>query len=183
MRRFLALPVALGFSGALLASPASASARRPTWILARGRWRRGSQRWQKAETDITTKTVAENFKFLWKLKLGNGARETSSFSEPLLFPGLITGRGFKDLAFLADTTPYMPSIPSWETGLAKGFPVHRRKQALREYSGDYGTAAGHSLRCAPARHSKARLYGLLLTNQSLLPRVAWAVRPEADILA
>ena len=62
------------------------------------------ERWQRAETDITTKSVVENFKFLWKLKLGNAPTATSSFSELLLFPGLITGRGFKDLAFLADTT-------------------------------------------------------------------------------
>jgi outer membrane protein assembly factor BamB len=57
---------------------------------------------QKAETDITTETVAKDFKFLWKLKLGKEPAKSSSFSEPLLFPGLITGRGFKDLALLAD---------------------------------------------------------------------------------
>jgi outer membrane protein assembly factor BamB len=58
--------------------------------------------WQKAETDITTATVAKGFKFLWKLKLGNRSAKSSSFSEPLLFPGLITARGFKDLALWAD---------------------------------------------------------------------------------
>jgi outer membrane protein assembly factor BamB len=58
--------------------------------------------WQKAETEITTETVGKNFKFLWKLKLGSGSTKASSFSEPILFPGLITGRGFKDLAILAD---------------------------------------------------------------------------------
>src|SRR6202041_3269033 len=47
-------------------------------------------------------TVAKDFRFLWKLKLGKGPAESSSFSEPLLFPGLITGRGFKDLALLGD---------------------------------------------------------------------------------
>ena len=45
---------------------------------------------------------AKNFKFLWKLKLGSGSTKASSFSEPILFPGLITGRGFKDLALWAD---------------------------------------------------------------------------------
>ena len=58
--------------------------------------------WQKAETEITPETVAKDFKFLWKLKLGSGSTKASSFSEPLLYPGLITGRGFKDLALLAD---------------------------------------------------------------------------------
>ena len=57
--------------------------------------------WQRAETQITTDTVAKNFKFLWKLKLGN-APAKSALSETLLFPGMITGRGFKDFAFVAD---------------------------------------------------------------------------------
>ena len=58
--------------------------------------------WQKAETLITTDTVAKEFKLLWKIKLGNGAAKTASFSEPLLVPGMITGRGFKDFAFWGD---------------------------------------------------------------------------------
>ena len=58
------------------------------------------QGWQKAETEITPETAATNFKFLWKLKLGN--QSSSSFNEPLLVPGMITGRGFKDFAFWAD---------------------------------------------------------------------------------
>jgi outer membrane protein assembly factor BamB len=58
--------------------------------------------WQKAETEITTQTVGKDFKFLWKLKLGSESPKTSSFSEPILYPGLITGRGFKDLALWAD---------------------------------------------------------------------------------
>ena len=58
--------------------------------------------WQKAETEINTDTVAKDFKFLWKLKLGKETSKSPSFSEPLLYPDLITGRGFKDLALLAD---------------------------------------------------------------------------------
>jgi outer membrane protein assembly factor BamB len=58
--------------------------------------------WQKAETDITTETVANNFKLLWKIKLGNQASNSSTFSEPILVPGMITGKGFKDFAFWAD---------------------------------------------------------------------------------
>jgi outer membrane protein assembly factor BamB len=57
--------------------------------------------WQRGETEITPDTVSKDFKFLWKIKLGTAK---SSFSEPLLFPGLITGRGFKDLALLADAS-------------------------------------------------------------------------------
>ncbi len=58
--------------------------------------------WQKAETQISPETVTKDFKFLWKLKLGSGMGKSSSFSEPLLVPGLITGKGFKDLAFVGD---------------------------------------------------------------------------------
>lgn len=58
--------------------------------------------WQKAETEINTETVAKDFKFLWKLKLGKETSKSQSFSEPLLYPDLITGKGFKDLALLAD---------------------------------------------------------------------------------
>jgi hypothetical protein len=100
--RFLPQPVALCLAGAFVLS-AAAHAQGPP----RGFWPIPGQdsahnQWQKAETDITTATVAKDFKFLWKLKLGKGPAKTSSFSEPLLFPGLITGRGFKDLALLAD---------------------------------------------------------------------------------
>ncbi len=95
-------PVALCLAGAFLFS-AAARAQGPP----RGFWPVADQdsahnHWQKAETDITTATVAKDFKFLWKLKLGKDPAKTSSFSEPLLYPGLITGRGFKDLALLAD---------------------------------------------------------------------------------
>jgi outer membrane protein assembly factor BamB len=58
--------------------------------------------WQRAETDLSPDTVATNFKLLWKLKLGT--QPTKSFQEPLLYPGMITGRGFKDFVFSTDAT-------------------------------------------------------------------------------
>jgi outer membrane protein assembly factor BamB len=82
----------------------------------------GHNSWQKAETDITTETVSKDFRFLWKIKLGNSAAK-SSFSEPLLFPGLITGRGFKDLALWADTgTLYAVDSELGELVWKKDFP-------------------------------------------------------------
>jgi hypothetical protein len=98
-RRLLAAPC---FAGALLLSGLARAQGPP-----RGFWNApdadaAHNNAQKAETDITTETVAKDFKFLWKLKLGKEPAKSSSFSEPLLFPGLITGRGFKDLALLAD---------------------------------------------------------------------------------
>ncbi len=102
MRRLLAMPVTLGFAGAMLMSGVARAQGTP-----RGFWTvpdadPAHSSWQKAETEITTETVAKDFKFLWKLKLGSGSTKASSFSEPILFPGLITGRGFKDLALWAD---------------------------------------------------------------------------------
>jgi outer membrane protein assembly factor BamB len=99
--RFLLQPVTLCLAGAFIIS-AVARAQGPP----RGFWPiadhgAAHDNWQKAETDIRTDTVSKDFKFLWKLKLGKESK-SSSFSEPLLYPGLITGRGFKDLALLAD---------------------------------------------------------------------------------
>jgi hypothetical protein len=102
MRRLLAMPVTLGFAAAMLVSGVARAQGTP-----RGFWTvpdadPAHSSWQKAETEITTETVGKEFKFLWKLKLGSGSTKSSSFSEPILFPGLITGRGFKDLALWAD---------------------------------------------------------------------------------
>ena len=82
----------------------------------------GHNSWQKAETDITPDTVSKDFKFLWKIKLGDGTTK-SSFGEPLLFPGLITGRGFKDLALWADSnTLYAVDSELGELVWKKDFP-------------------------------------------------------------
>src|ERR1700677_3479825 len=102
MRRFLAMPLTLGFAGAMLVPGVALAQGAP-----RGFWTApdadaAHSSWQKAETEITPETVGKDFKFLWKLKLGSGSGKASSFSEPILFPGLITGRGFKDLALWAD---------------------------------------------------------------------------------
>jgi outer membrane protein assembly factor BamB len=96
------MPMTLGFAGAMLASGVARAQGTP-----RGFWTvpdadPAHSNWQKAETEITTGTVSKEFKFLWKLKLGSGSTKSSSFTEPILFPGLITGRGFKDLALWAD---------------------------------------------------------------------------------
>ena len=68
--RFLLQPVALCLAGAFIMS-AVARAQGPP----RGFWPiadhdAAHDNWQKAETEISTETVAKDFKFLWKLKLG-----------------------------------------------------------------------------------------------------------------
>ena len=126
-RRRFARPVAVGLLSALLTSGASRAQGPP-----RGFWpvadsTAAHSRWQKAETDITTKSVATNFKFLWKIKLGDASAD-SSFSEPLLFPGLITGRGFKDLAFVADShTLYAVDSELGQMVWQKDFPSGANK--------------------------------------------------------
>jgi outer membrane protein assembly factor BamB len=93
--------LALCFTAAVLGSAVAHAqgAPRGFWPVADGDTAHTG--WQRAETQIDTGTVAKDFKFLWKLKLGNGPAKTS-FSEALLFPGMITGKGFKDFAFIAD---------------------------------------------------------------------------------
>ncbi len=98
----LAGRMALFFTGVLLFSAVARGQGAP-----RGFWPVADEdaahnNWQKAETDITIDTVSTNFKLLWKLKLGSKPAKAASFSEPLLFPGMITGRGFKDFAFVGD---------------------------------------------------------------------------------
>lgn len=96
------MPVVLGFAGAMFVSGVAHAQGTPRGFWTTPDANAAHSSWQKAETEITTETVAKNFKLLWKLKLGSGSTKASSFSEPILFPGLITGRGFKDLALWAD---------------------------------------------------------------------------------
>jgi outer membrane protein assembly factor BamB len=80
-------------------------------------------RWQKAETQINTETVTKDFKFLWKLKLGKDSSKSPSFSEPILYPGQISGKGFKDFVFVADAgTLYGIDSELGELDWKKDFP-------------------------------------------------------------
>jgi hypothetical protein len=101
-RRFLAHPLAVCFAGAFLFSGVARAQGAPHGFWTAPDAVAAHTSWQKAETEITTETVAKDFKFLWKLKLGKETAKSPSFSEPLLYPGLITGRGFKDMALWAD---------------------------------------------------------------------------------
>ena len=61
--------------------------------------------WQKNESVLTPDNIAANFKFLWKIKLGQPSTTAHSFSEPLLAGRLINAQGFKDIVYwsTADT--------------------------------------------------------------------------------
>jgi hypothetical protein len=65
----------------------------------------GQSGWQKGELALAPDTIAANFRFLWKIKLGEPSRGARSFSEPLLAGRLINAQGFKDIVFwsTADT--------------------------------------------------------------------------------
>ncbi len=101
MRSFLGRWLALCFAGLLLLPGTAQAQGRGYWTVAGNDPAHNS--WQKAETKITPETVPAKFKFLWKIKLGNETAKPQSFSEPLLFPFLITGRGFKDMALWGDS--------------------------------------------------------------------------------
>lgn len=98
MRRLLGSSVAFWLAGAFLLSGTVQAQRRGYWPVPGGDVEHNN--WQEAETKITTDTVAKDFKFLWKIKLGTEVSKSNSFSEPLLLPGLITGRGFKDMTLV-----------------------------------------------------------------------------------
>ncbi len=55
--------------------------------------------WQKSESQLTPENAGTQVKFLWKIKLGQPAKETRDFSEPLLAGRLINAQGFKDLVY------------------------------------------------------------------------------------
>ena len=59
----------------------------------------GQSGWQKDEFDLTPENIAANFKFLWKIKLGQPTNAKRSFSEPLLAGRLINAQGFKDIVY------------------------------------------------------------------------------------
>jgi outer membrane protein assembly factor BamB len=59
----------------------------------------GQSGWQKAETKLAKDNIAGNFRFLWKIKLGQPSKDAQLFSEPLLASRLINAQGFKDMVY------------------------------------------------------------------------------------
>ncbi|ADV82025.1 pyrrolo-quinoline quinone [Terriglobus saanensis] len=93
----LALPVAVFASGAAFAQGGGIG----NWTTAGADPSHSG--WQKNEKKISKETAGTQFKFLWKLKLGATAKETQSFTEPLLALRLINAQGFKDLVLWGST--------------------------------------------------------------------------------
>ncbi len=63
----------------------------------------GHQGVQPVDRKLNSGSAAQQFKFLWKLQLGDPSGAENSFSEPLLRQKLINSRGFKDLAYWANS--------------------------------------------------------------------------------
>ena len=122
--RFLAQPASICFAAACLFSGLAYAQGPPRGFWTAPDANAAHTNAQKAETQISTDTVTKDFKFLWKLKLGSGPTKSNSFTEPLLYPGLITGRGFKDMALVADqNTVYSVDSELGELVWKKDFPA------------------------------------------------------------
>ncbi len=59
----------------------------------------GHSGWQKGERNLSPSNIASDFKFLWKIKLGQPSKLPPAFSEPLLAGRLINAQGFKDIVY------------------------------------------------------------------------------------
>lgn len=92
----------LCFAGTFLLPGVARTQARGNWTVTGGDAEHHN--WQQAETKIAKDTIAGGFKFLWKIQLGSQSSNPQSFREPLLLPGVITGRGFKDMVLWADSS-------------------------------------------------------------------------------
>lgn len=100
MKKWFGLSIGLSFTAAFVClTPAGAQAI-GNWSSPRNNV--GHSGWQKAETIMKKENLSGDFKFLWKIKLGNApAKDSMSYGEPLLVPRLINAHGFKDFAIWA----------------------------------------------------------------------------------
>lgn len=97
-KQLLGRVVGLLCGGAFLCSIATlAQDQRGDWALTGAD--PGQMGWQKDELGLSPDTVPANFKFLWKVKLGQPSKTGGSFSEPLLAGRLINAQGFKDIVY------------------------------------------------------------------------------------
>ena len=84
-------------SAFLFAGTAVAQDQSGDWRLTGGD--AGQAGWQKGEIDLSPENTGANFKFLWKIRLGQPSKSARSFSEPLLAGRLINAQGFKDIVY------------------------------------------------------------------------------------
>ena len=88
--------------------------------------------WQKAESQLAPENAGANFKFLWKIKLGQPSKDARDFSEPLLAGRLINAQGFKDFVYWSSAdTLYAVDSELGTLIWKKQFPTKTPLPALR----------------------------------------------------
>jgi outer membrane protein assembly factor BamB len=105
---------------------AKAQGRGPTdWMTSNGDAQRSA--WVRADAKISRESMQKpGFKFLWKLKLKNGSKQSNSLTPPALLDLLIGYRGFRALAFVGGSADGVFVIDSdlgrleWQKSLASG---------------------------------------------------------------
>ena len=100
MKRSSKVSIGLTVAGAFFSVAVSSAQNAGNWTTYRNDAGRAGV--QKNENSITKESLAKDFKFLWKLKLGNDAGNFRSYSEPLLIFRLINAQGFKDFVIWSD---------------------------------------------------------------------------------
>ena len=100
MKRSSKVLIGLTAAGAFFSAVASSAQNAGNWTTYRNDAGRAGV--QKNENAITKESLAKDFKFLWKLKLGKDAGDFRSYSEPLLIFRLINAQGFKDFVIWSD---------------------------------------------------------------------------------
>lgn len=101
MKKWFGLSVGFSCAAALVCLTPAVAQTIGNWTSPRNNMEHSG--WQKAETSMTKESLSGKFKFLWKLQLGSApAKDSESYSEPLLYLRLINSKGFKDFALWAD---------------------------------------------------------------------------------
>jgi hypothetical protein len=96
-KRLLRMAVGLCCVCAFLCGTILAQDEDPNWRLTGAD--AGQSGSKKGEAALTPESITANFKFLWKIKLGEPSNSARSFSEPLLAGRQINGQGFKDIVY------------------------------------------------------------------------------------
>lgn len=100
MNRSSKVSIGLTVAGAFLSVAVSNAQNAGNWTTNRNDAGRAGV--QRNENGITKESLGQDFKFLWKLKLGKEAGDFRSYSEPLLIFRLINSQGFKDFVIWSD---------------------------------------------------------------------------------
>ncbi len=82
----------------------------PAWNTANGDAQRTS--WVRADPSISVAAVPSGFKFLWKVKLNNDARQDYALSQAVDFPRYVSYRGFRSYAFFGGASNNTVAIDS-----------------------------------------------------------------------